>query len=66
MKYSDDKKSASFILSLLFSSLSAYGTYLLFNIKLHEPPKPPTIIEIVELPEEKQEIRKPEQPLEKS
>jgi len=62
MKFSDDKKSAPFILSLLFSSLSAYGTYLLFNIKLHEPPKPPTIIEIVELPEEKQEIKRREQP----
>jgi protein TonB len=62
MKFSDNKKSASFIFSLLFSSLSAYGTYLLFNIKLHEPPKPPTFIEIVELPEEKQEIKKSEQP----
>jgi hypothetical protein len=40
-----------------FSSLSAYGTYLIFNIKLHEPPKPPTIIEIVELPEEKRKLR---------
>jgi protein TonB len=62
MKYSDDKKSASFILSLLFSSLSAYGTYLLFNIKLHEPPKPPIILEIVEFPEENQEIKNPQQP----
>jgi len=62
MKFSDDKKSASFIFSLLFSSLSAYGTYLIFNIKLHEPPKPTTFIEIVELPEEKQEIKKLEQP----